>query len=113
MSCFLTYSVVLQLQESRRIATTGIRPSSSVVAVGEETRLLTACVSLVLVAVVEETRLLPAFGSSYIGAVVYAMWLLPAFWSLVIVAVVEVTRLLSAFGSLHCESKNKTPNSCP
>jgi len=71
------------------LATTGIWPSSSVVAV------------------VEETRLLPAFGSSYIGAVVYATWLLPAFGSLMIVAVVEETWLLPAFESLHCESKNR------
>ena len=113
MSCFLTDSVVLQLQESRRIGYYRHSPSSSVVAVGEETRLLTAYVSLVLVALVEETRLLPAFWSLVIVAVVEDTRLLSAFGSLIIVAVVKETWLLPAFGSLHCESKNKTPNSCP
>ena len=47
----------------RDAATTGIRPSSSVVAVAEETRLLSAFGSLMIVAVVKETWLLPAFGS--------------------------------------------------
>ena len=101
VSCFVTHSVVIQFQQSRRIGY--YRHSalqSSVVAIGEETRLLTAYVSLVLVAVVEETRLLPAFGSSYIGAVVYATWLLLAYGSEVLVAVVYETRLLMAFGFL-------------
>ena len=44
------------------MATTGIWVSSSVVAVVEATRLLTAFGFLVIIAVVEETWLLPVFG---------------------------------------------------
>jgi len=79
------------------VPTTGIRTSSSIVAVAEKAAATTGVlVSSAILAVAEKTRLLPAFYTCSIRGT----WLLLVYGSEVLVAVVKETWLLPAFGSL-------------